>query len=323
MYKKQSIAILTEGTSETSQNIAIFVSELLLKNGFHTEIIYVGNKIWTTSNTHEVVDKNDFTITRNGVKISFQCAYIYSEGKITKGWLQGYLSMLKIPYVGSSPYTTMVATNKYYCKKILRDIGIPTPKALKIRKGDSYNLEKIMANLGLPCIVKPNVGTDSLHIFKAENLKELKQGIKSVLETGNEVLLEEFIEGRDMTCGVISLNGKLTATPITEIIVPQGEFYSYDVKVKRRNKKLTPAPIAADLAELCQDMSITIFKEINCEDFVRIDYVLRDDVFYFLEVNITPGLSSRSNFRLQLAAMKLELDDLLVRMIEHKLNENR
>ena len=314
-----NIAIISEGKTETSKIISTYVSDFLQTRGYHTEIIFIGNKIWKTP-SNDVVDKNDFSIKRDGQKIIFQCAYIYSEEEITKGWIQGYLSILSIPYISSSPFTTMLATNKFFCKKILEQAGIPTPKAIKLKTKTDIHLDKIVENIGFPCIVKPNIGTDSLFIIKAKNTVELENGIHAILEQGVEVLIEEFIDGRDMPCGVMALNEVLTATPVTEIVVLDGEFYSYEVKLGRKNEKFTPAPLSEHLTHTCQELSKKIFREIGCDGFVRIDYVLLGEIFYFLEVNVTPGLSPRSNFPLQLEAMNMKIDELFVELINNKLN---
>lgn len=313
---RKKIAAITEGISPSSRTIVQNVAFLLEEVGYEVEIVYIGLKEWTTSNVLEKVDKNDFSVLRNGKKICFDAAYIYSEGEKTKGWIQGYLSLLEIPFVSSEPLPAMLSANKFFCKNYLQSFGILTPKALKIRSTANLNCVNIVEQIGLPCMVKPNIGTDSYLIEKVHTFEQLKEAIQSVWRHGEEALIEEFIEGKDITCGVIEQNGEVLSTPLTEIIVPNDTFYSYEVKLQRRNKKQTPALLSNRMTECCQRISTHIFEILECRDYIRIDYMLKDEEFYFLEVNITPGISNRGNFPLQLQAMDISIGGLLKERLE-------
>lgn len=316
----KNIAIIIEGLSSTSHLISKNVSTILQNLGYQIEIISIEQETWKILYEDIIVNKNDFSIVRQQQKINFDCAYIYGEGASTKGWIQGYLSLLGIPYISSSPLTTLLATNKFFCKNYLSTIQVVSPKGIKIGIHTQNYTEKIIENIGFPCIVKPNIGTDSYLIEKVEDLVSLQKAINNILDAGQEAVIEEFIEGIDMTCGIIPSEKGILPTPITEIIVPEGEFYSYDVKLKRSSKKLTPARLSIQQKQQCQDLTLKIYRTLECEGCIRIDYVLKEGVFYFLEVNITPGLSDRSNLPLQLKAMGQNLESVFLDMIETKIN---
>ncbi len=317
------VAVISEGLSTTSHFISEKVSTILQKLGYRVEVISIGKKVWRTLYEDIIVDKNDFSIVRQHQKINFDCAYIYGEGASTKGWIQGYLSLLGIPYISSSPLTTLLATNKFFCKNYLSTIKIVSPKGIKVGNKTKNYTKHIIENIGFPCIVKPNIGTDSYLIEKVDDLASLEKAINTILDAGQEAIIEEFIEGRDITCGVIPDKNGILPTPITEIIVPEGEFYSYDVKLKRRSKKRTPARLSKQQKQQCQELTLKIYQALECEGFIRVDYVLKEGIFYFLEVNITPGLSDRSNLPLQLKAMKQNLETVFLNMIESKMIDTK
>lgn len=301
------IAIISEGETPVSKNISTKLAKIFNEVGYSTQLVFIGDRVWRNSDG-VIVDKNDFSLEENGIKTQIDCAYIYSEGIKTKGYIQGYLSLLGIPYISSSPLATMMATSKYLCSRYLSQFGVQVPKGLKINDINTIPLEKITTQIGFPCIVKPNIGTDSIMVEKVTDEQSLHQAIVTILMEGMEVLVEEFIEGREITCGVINTNGKPYATPITEIFQEGEEFYNYASKIHRKNIKKTPADLTPEQVLDCQTIAKNIFEILELDDFVRMDFILRDNQFYFLEVNVTPGMSERGNFPLQLKAMGVNLN---------------
>jgi len=308
------IAIISEGESTTAKHISFKLQKLFLRIGFQSKIIYINTRNWVTDDGL-TVDKNSFSVHENGQEITFQCAYIYSEGIKTKGYIQGYLSLMDIPYISSSPFATMLTTNKFFCKNYLKAFGIDMPDGLKINKHHKVTPSEITDKIGFPCIVKPNIGTDSIGVEKVETHKELEHAIFSLLERDYEVLIEKFIEGREITCGVFRQDESIQTTPVMEIFQHHESFYSYNSKINRNNSKQTPADLTSEQLSLCQALSKSVFEILELKDFVRIDYILQGNTFYLLEVNVTPGMSERSNLPEQLKEMGIELDDFFHQMI--------
>jgi D-alanine-D-alanine ligase len=317
----KKIALVSEGKSSTALSISNALANVFKELGYGTEIIFIDHKEWITNEGFKV-DKNDFSIFKKE-KIYFDCAYIYSEGIKTKGYIQGYLSLLKIPYISSSPLATMLATNKFFCKKYLQSFGIIMPQGLKLNGKTPFSLTKIVAEIGFPCIVKPNIGTDSIRVEKVDCMELLKSSIDAILENQEEVLIEAYIEGREFTCGVISTPSEIVTTPITEILQLKEPFYNYASKINRNNFKKTPATLSNEQTLKCQSISKKIFEILELDDFIRIDFILKDDLFYFLEVNVTPGMSERSNLPIQLSTMGKDLNSFLDQMIKQNLLDNR
>lgn len=314
----KNIAIIIEGISSTSYLISKNVSTILKNIGYQVEVISIKEKIWRTIYDKIIVDKNDFSIVRDDQKINFDCAYIYGEGMMTKGWIQAYLSLLDIPYIFSSPLSNLLTANKFFCKNYLKSIDVVSPKGIKVKKNAQSYINTFIKNIGFPCIVKPNIGTDSYLVEKVDTLSGLQKAINNIFDAGHEALIEEFIEGREMTCGVIVKGTESIPTLVTEIIAPKGEFYNHDVKLNRRSKKLTPAPLPIQETQQCQDLTLKVYQALECEGCIRIDYVLKKDTFYLLEVNISPGLLDRSNLLLQLETMGENLEIIFRDMIEAK-----
>lgn len=314
------IAIISEGASSTAQQISIKLLQLFSEIGFQSKIVYIQDIHWHTADGL-TVDKNTFSIHEQNIQ--FDCAYIYSEGIRTKGYIQGYLSLMNIPYVSSSPLATMLTTNKFFCKNYLNGFNIKTPAGFKINNKQDIPFLQIVEEISFPCIVKPNIGTDSIGVTKVTTFHDLEQAIFSLLNNGEEALVEPFIEGRELTCGVFLIDGIIKATPIMEIFQYDESFYSYSSKINRNNRKKTPANLTSQQVDLCHTISKKVFEILELKDFVRIDYILKDDVFYLLEVNITPGMSERSNFPIQLKEMGIHLDNFFQSILNSNILKNQ
>ncbi|HBL74786.1 MAG: D-alanine--D-alanine ligase A [Bacteroidetes bacterium GWF2_42_66] len=266
------------------------------------------------------VDKSDFSFISEGKKIKFDYAYITIHGTPGEnGILQGYLDLVQVPYSTCSVGTSALTFNKYFCSNFLRSFGIKMAESVLINNTDSVDVDAIADDLGLPLFVKPNAGGSSFGVTKVKSKDELKQAIATALKEDTEVLIEQFIKGTEFTCGLVKLNGKNLVFPVTEVL-PKKEFFDFEAKyTKGMTDEITPARLPEDLTIKCQALSSTIYDLCRCEGIVRIDYILKDGDFYFLEVNTTPGMTGTSFVPQQIEAMGEKLSKVLSQIIQQKL----
>jgi D-alanine-D-alanine ligase len=179
-------------------------------------------------------------------------------------------------------------------------------------------VDTILQKTGMPCFVKPNKGGSSVGITKVKTREDLIPAIDRAFQEDDEVLVEEAIEGVEINCGVFHMGGNTTALPLTEI-VPKNEFFDYEAKYLGASDEITPARISESLTQTCRDLSVELYDRFQCRGLVRFDYILKDDVFYFLEVNTIPGLSAASIVPQQIRAAGMKESDVYAGLIEEAL----
>lgn len=263
------------------------------------------------------IDKSDFSFQLNGEKINFSFAYITIHGTPGEdGILQGYFDLLNIPYSTCSVQSSALTFNKWFCNNYLRSFGVKMADSLKISKGEKINPAEIVEELGLPMFIKPNSGGSSFGITKVKTVEEIETAIYKAWEESNEALIEQFIDGDEFTCGLVKINSEKIIFPITEIVT-KNEFFDFEAKyIPGVADEITPARLSKSLTEKCQNISSEIYDFCECAGIVRVDYILKDNEFYFLEVNTTPGMTATSFIPQQIAAMGLTLKEMLTRIIE-------
>ena len=266
------------------------------------------------------VDKNDFSFIQNGKKIKFDFAYITIHGTPGEdGKLQGYFDMVKIPYSTCGVYSSALTFNKYFCSNYLHNFDVPMAKSVRLFKGDHVDIDQLVEKLGLPVFVKPNAGGSSFGVTKVKEKEQLLDALKMAMKESSDILVEEFIDGPEFTCGLVKLSDQELIFPVTEVI-PQNEFFDFEAKYTAgKTEEITPARISAELTHKIQQLSSRIYDLCDCSGIVRIDYILKDDEFYFLEVNTTPGMTATSFVPQQIAAMNKKLGKVLSLIIEDKL----
>jgi D-alanine-D-alanine ligase len=241
------------------------------------------------------------------------------------GRLQAYLELMHVPYTSCGVLASSLTFNKHACKAFLNSLGIIFPKGKLIRKGDSVNSKELFAMLGLPCFIKPNNGGSSFGVTKIKSSDELDSALKAAFaEDTEEVLVEEFIEGTEITCGLVKVNEKIIVFPITEI-VSKKEFFDVEAKYTAgMSDEITPARISESLRTDCETMSVAIYKSLNCRGIIRIDYIVRDSCLYFLEVNTIPGMSAASIVPKQIDALgTVSIKTLYTHLINEVITENK
>ena len=267
------------------------------------------------------VNKNDFSFTANEKKVIFDYAYIIIHGTPGEnGILQGYFELLNIPYSSCDVHASSLTFNKYFCSNYLRNFKISIARSIRIKKGEDVYPGFVIKELGLPVFVKPDAGGSSFGISKVKKEEELIPAIEKAFKESDQVLIEEFIEGREFTCGLVKLKKQEIIFPITEVI-PKKEFFDYEAKyTKGMTDEITPARLSKDLTECCGLLSSKIYDLCNCSGIVRIDYILKGNSFYFLEVNTTPDMTETSFVPQQIDAMGKSLKEMLTIIIMDKLS---
>jgi len=320
---KKKIALLLGGDSAEaaiSVKSAAQMMQHLDDTLYDVYPVTVKGMSWTCALDGETVevDKNDFTITAGGRRVRFDCVVPMIHGTPGEdGRLQAYLDLMRIPYTSCGALASSLAFNKHACKTYLNSLGILFPKGKLIRKGEKVNAEELFAVLGLPCFIKPNNGGSSFGVSKIKSAAELDAALQAAFaEDAQEALVEEFIEGTEITCGLVKLDGKIIVFPVTEI-VSKNEFFDVEAKYEAgMADEITPARIHESLRADCETLSTAIYKFLNCSGIVRIDYMVRDRQLYFLEMNTIPGMSAASIVPKQVEAMGMTVKGLYSRLIE-------
>lgn len=321
----KNIAIVAGGDS--SEYIVSVASASNIKKSLDTKhyrpwLVTIRGDRWvlgTLDDPGPAIDKNDFSFSLNGEKYKFDCVFISIHGTPGEdGKLQAYFDLLDIPYTTCGVLTSALTFNKYVCKGFLNNFGILSPKAMLVREGYKFDQEKIADSIGIPCFIKPNNGGSSFGITRVSKESQIREAVQKAFEEDNEVIIEELIVGTELTGGVIKTADRELLLPLTEI-VSKNEFFDFNAKYKREADEITPARISGNLTKECQKISSFIYDLLDCRGIVRIDYILSDGKFYFLEVNTVPGMTDTSIIPQQAEAMGMKTTELFTMAIEDAL----
>ena len=309
---KKNIALVAGGYSgeyEISIRSAGQIAQNIDTNKYNVYTIVIEKQSWYYSieDKHVEIDKNDFSLTLNEEKINFDGALIIVHGTPGEnGLLQGYFDMLNIPYTTCSALVSTITFDKEVCNALVRSFDIVNvAKNTSVFKDEKLDLDKISTTINFPLFVKPSEGGSSIGMSKVSCKEDLLPAIEKAFEVHHKVLIEEFIEGREFSCGVMQVGEKeIIAFPATEI-VSQTEFFDYDAKYNGLSNEITPAQVSEELMLRVQETTKKLYKRLNCSGVCRIDFIYRekDDKLFFLEVNTTPGQSAQSIVPQQVRAM--------------------
>ncbi|MBL0146830.1 MAG: D-alanine--D-alanine ligase [Chitinophagaceae bacterium] len=269
-----------------------------------------------------MVDKNDFSILINGNKINFDVVLVGLHGTPGEdGKLQGYFDCLHIPYTSCDAATSALTFNKRYTVAVASFAGMHVAKSMHLFKDIAVTSAKITAQLQLPVFVKPNNGGSSIGMSKVNKAEELDAAIEKAFKEDDQVLVEEFIKGREFTIGVFKSKGKIIALPITEIISKK-EFFDYEAKYEGASEEVTPANVEEAVAEKIRAEAKKAYAIFNCKGIVRIDFIYNeaDKNPYMLEINTVPGQSAASIVPQQVVAMGWTLKEFYSALIEEALS---
>lgn len=323
---KKNIAIVAGGDSSevvVSLKSAAGLNSFMDKDRYNVYTVTIVGSIWQVewSDDKKIpIDKNDFSFTHQGVKTSFDFAYITIHGTPGEnGILQGYFDLIGLPYSCCGVLAASITFNKFTCNQYLKGFGVKVSESLLLRSGQSVSDEEVAQKIGFPCFVKPNVGGSSFGVTKVKAIDQIQPAIAKAFSEGSEVMIEAFMQGTEITCGMYKTKDKTVVFPITEV-VPENEFFDYDAKYKGQVQEITPARINARLTERVQSLTAAIYDILGCKGIVRIDYIItQGEVINLLEVNTTPGMTATSFIPQQVKAAGLDIKDVMTEIIENEL----
>lgn len=292
----------------------------LLSTRYLTYIIIIKGTNWyweDNKGRYHNVDKNDFTLRTDDFKVRFDGVFIAIHGTPGEnGLLQGYFDMLKIPYTSCGAFCSALTFNKQATKLYLKEYGIPMADAVLIRKEGSYDTDAIIRQTGLPCFVKPNDSGSSFGVTKVKSPEDLPAALETAFRESREVMIEAFMQGREVACGVVKVNGRAIVLPVTEII-SKNEFFDYEAKyTPGKSDEITPAVMPSQITEEIQDLSSKVYDLLGCRGIVRVDFIVIGGKPFFLEINTVPGMTGESIFPKQANAAGIELSELYSMVVE-------
>ena len=310
------------GEYEVSVNSAKNIAANLNPANYKVYPIWINRDSWFYDGPdgRVEVNKNDFSLVLDGEKIKFDFAFITVHGTPGEdGKMQGYFDMVGVPYNTCDATTSAITMNKAYTKAIVEGIhGLHTARSTRLFERDMHDVAIIAASLKFPLFVKANNGGSSVGMSKVHNVAALPEALKKAFHEDDQVLVEEFIKGREFSIGVARLKGKITVLPASEIISSK-EFFDYEAKYTAGvSEEITPADISLAKNEEITEIVTEIYLRLNCKGMVRIDFILLDgtEEFYFIEVNTTPGQSDASLIPQQVRAAGMVLSEFYGELIE-------
>ncbi len=269
------------------------------------------------------VDKNDFSITVDEERITFNAVLIGIHGTPGEdGKLQGYFDILHIPYTSCDAATSALTFNKSFTVAVAAFGGINVSRSVLLFKNNINSPDELIKNLRFPVFIKPNNGGSSIGMSKVNSpSEELGKAIEKAFNEDNQVLVEEFISGREFTIGVFKSKGEIIPLPITEIISKK-DFFDYEAKYLGASEEVTPAKVEETIAEQIRAAAVATYQIFNCRGIVRIDFIYNQQAGkpYMLEINTVPGQSEASIVPQQVIAMGWSLQDFYTALIEECLH---
>lgn len=329
----KNIALVAGGYSGEyviSVQSAAVIERHLDKSRYACYKIIITREAWTYTDPGGKtfgIDKNDFSLPLPTGRIRFDTIFIGIHGTPGEdGKLQGYFDMLQLPYTSCGAITSALTFNKSFCNKTVASLGVVNVSpSVHLFKDQAYQCEDILSRTGLPCFVKPNEGGSSIGTSRVNRAEELQPAIDKAMKEDSQVLVEAYVKGRELTCGLFKTRGRLTVLPITEVIASR-EFFDYEAKyTPGRSREITPAEINGETAVKIKTTAEQLYKALNCRGIVRMDFILEDgtDKLFFLEANTMPGQSENSIVPQQVRAAGMSLGDFYGQLVEESLRNGQ
>ncbi|MFI3318143.1 MAG: D-alanine--D-alanine ligase [Rikenellaceae bacterium] len=321
---KLKIALLAGGNSserEIALESAAQIATALDSSKYDITLIDIHHRDWShtaDNGTKYQLDRNDFTITIGDEKRGFDYALIIIHGTPGEdGMLQGYLEMMGIPFSSCSMTSSVITFDKLSTKRALATCGINLARERFIRRGESFNAAKIIAELGLPIFIKPNASGSSFGVSRITALEEFAPAMELAFSESDAVLIEEAIVGREMGCGVMITSDKEYLLPVTEL-KPKRAFFDYEAKyTKGLAEEITPAQISEEIKQKLNEATLKAYKACRCRGVVRVDFIVTESGEpYLIEINSIPGMSSGSIIPQQIRAMGMSIGEFYDIVIE-------
>lgn len=265
------------------------------------------------------VDRNDFSFQLDGQKVKFDFAYITIHGTPGEdGRLQGYFDMLRIPYSCCGVLAAALTYDKFACNQYLHAYGVRIAESLLLRQGQTITDDEVVEKIGLPCFIKPSLGGSSFGVTKVKTREQIQPAIAKAFDEAQEVVVEAFMDGTELTCGCYKTRDKSVVFPITEV-VSHNEYFDYKAKYNGESDEITPARISDELADRVKKLTSVIYDILGAQGIIRVDYIVTEgDKINLLEVNTTPGMTATSFIPQQVRAAGLDIKDVMTDIIENK-----
>lgn len=318
----KNVAIIMGGYSSeykislTSGNV---VFNQLDKSKYNLFRIHILPEKWVYVDENEEefsINKDDFSVSINGKKISFDVVFNAIHGTPGEdGLFQAYLQLLGIPQTSCDYYQAALTFNKRDLLSVLKPYGIKTATSFYLNLGDTINSEEIISKVGLPCFVKPNKSGSSFGISKVKSLEELLPAIENAYKEDNEIIIESFLDGTEVSVGVINFKGEIKVLPITEI-VSENDFFDYEAKYLGKSKEITPARISEELKVKIENVAKRAYEVLKMKGFSRSEFIIVNNEPHMLEMNTIPGLTTESILPQQAREAGISLPELFENAIE-------
>ena len=325
---KKNIAIVAGGDSSEyviSLSSAKGIYSFIDKEKYNLYIVLLKKGDWHVQlngdNETSPIDKNDFSFEINGCRIRFDFAYITIHGTPGEnGKLQGYFDMIGLPYSCCGVLASSLTFNKFVCNNYLKNRGVLIADSLLLRKGESISNDKMVRKLELPVFIKPNDGGSSCGTSKVKTVEEIQPAIQKAFDEGEDVIIEKFMPGTEVTCGCYKIKEKSVVLPVTEV-VSKNEFFDFEAKyTASKVDEITPARISEKLTKEIQRLTSDIYDHVNAKGIIRVDYIISPEgIIRMLEVNTNPGMTGTSFIPQQIRAAGLDIRTVMTEIIENEL----
>jgi D-alanine-D-alanine ligase len=312
----KNVAIVMGGYSSeykislTSGNV---VFNNINRTKFNPYRIHVFKEKWVyvdENDTEFPIDKNDFSVTVKGAKINFDVVFNAIHGTPGEdGLLQAYFELLQIPQTSCDYYQAALTFNKRDMLSVLKPYGIKTAESYYLNLGDEINIDAILEKVGLPCFVKPNKSGSSFGISKVKTSAEFLPAIENAYKEDDEIIIESFLDGTEVSVGVINFKGTVTVLPITEI-VSENDFFDYEAKYLGKSKEITPARISDELKVKIETVAKRAYEVLKMKGFSRSEFIIVNNEPHMLEMNTIPGLTTESILPQQAREAGISLPEL-------------
>ena len=321
---KRTIAIVAGGDSSefpVSLRSAQGAYSFIDKEKYDLYIVEMKGLCWEVQlpEGNVPVDRNDFSFSLNGEKVRFDFAYIIIHGTPGEdGKLQGYFDLLHIPYSTCDVLASAMTFNKFVCNQYLKGFGIRVAESLMLRKGQNISDKDVIEKIGLPCFIKPNEGGSSFGVSKVKTQEQIQPAIEKAFHESEEIVIEAFMQGIEITCGCYKTKKKEVVFPITEVVT-SNEFFDYDAKYNGQVQEITPARLPEELGKRVQTLTSAIYDILGCSGIIRVDYIITEgEKINLLEINTTPGMTATSFIPQQVRAAGLDIKNVMTDIIEDK-----
>lgn len=326
---KRNIAIVCGGDSsehDVSLRSAQGLYSFFDKERYHVYIVDVKGTDWHVNlDNGDIVpiDKNDFSFVQAGTTVYFDYAYITIHGQPGEnGVMQGYFDLIHLPYSTSGVLVEALTFNKYVLNNYLRSFGVNVADSLLLRRGESYDEKEIERRLGMPCFVKPAADGSSFGVSKVKEADRLAPALRVAFMESDEVMVEGFLDGMEISQGIYKTKGKTVVLPATEVVT-SNEFFDYDAKYNGQVKEITPARLSPETAAKVSAETARIYELLHANGIIRIDYIISKDsegcdVVNMLEINTTPGMTATSFIPQQVRAVGLDIKEVLTEIVENQ-----